>query len=88
MGYRAIANRQVCVHREWMIRTYVLTWTFVGCRIVQGYTTLPGLGADGVTALVWLNWIVPLGIAQLMIEWRRGAPGPNHPEIRSPLAGP
>ena len=73
MAYRATMNGRLAAHRDWAIRTYVLTWTFVGCRIAQGLPMLPGLGSDGITALVWLNWVVPLILTQLALEWRRGA---------------
>lgn len=32
MGWRAARNRRFASHREWMIRSYVLNWTFVGPR--------------------------------------------------------
>ena len=30
MGFRAARNRRFESHRDWMIRSYVLSWTFVG----------------------------------------------------------
>jgi hypothetical protein len=33
MAFRAARNRRFLIHRDRMIRSYVLTWTLVGCRI-------------------------------------------------------
>lgn len=32
MAWRAARYRRMDMHRQWMIRSYVLSWTFVGCR--------------------------------------------------------
>ena len=33
MAYLAIRNRRVQMHKEWMIRSYVLTFFFVNARL-------------------------------------------------------
>src|SRR5574338_1310031 len=60
MGWRAARNRRFASHREWMIRSYVLTWTFVGCRLASDVDLYPWLGDEGITAAIWVNWVVPL----------------------------
>lgn len=74
MAYRAARNKRFDSHREWMIRSYVLTWTFVGCRLAQLYNFYPWLGQEGVTAAIWVNWIVPLVICEIALRWKEGAP--------------
>ncbi|TRW14606.1 DUF2306 domain-containing protein [Glacieibacterium frigidum] len=73
MGWRAGANRREASHRDWMIRSYVLTWTFVFCRLAQRGFGFEGLGEEGVTAGIWLYWIGPLILCEIALQWRRGA---------------
>lgn len=69
MGLRAARNRRFLVHRDWMIRSYVLTWTFVGCRIASNVDIFPALGAESVTAAIWVNWIVPFVVCEIVLQW-------------------
>ncbi len=73
MAWRAARNRRFNSHREWMIRSYVLTWTFVGCRIATMVDIYPWRGAEGTTAAIWVNWIVPLVICEIALRWKEGA---------------
>lgn len=70
MALRAARNQRFLVHRDWMIRSYVLTWTFVGCRIATNVDLFPGLGAEGVTAAIWVNWIVPFVVCEIALQWK------------------
>jgi hypothetical protein len=79
MALRAARNRRFLVHRDWMIRSYVLTWTFVGCRIAQNVDFFPALGAESVTAAIWVNWIVPLVVCEIALQWRAGSAAVVHP---------
>lgn len=74
MAWRAARNRRYDNHREWMIRSYVLAWSFVLCRVVDrvpGMEALPAMG--GGQAFIWISWMLPLGLAELAIQWRGGA---------------
>jgi hypothetical protein len=70
MALRAARNQRFLVHRDWMIRSYVLTWTFVGCRIATNVDLFPTLGAEGVTAAIWVNWIVPFVFCEIALQWK------------------
>ena len=75
MAYRAIRNRRVESHREWMIRSYILTWSFVVCRLPEYPWIAPltrALGPGAEVTVLWLGWTVPLMVAQLAMEWSRG----------------
>jgi hypothetical protein len=74
MAWRAAWNRRFDSHREWTIRSYVVTWTFVGCRIAQLAPPFPSLGLEGVTAGIWLYWIAPILICEVALQWTRGGP--------------
>ena len=74
MAWRAARNRRHDNHRDWMIRSYVLAWSFVLCRVVDRVPGLEGLPAlGGGDAFIWISWILPLGLAELAIQWRGGA---------------
>ncbi|MCY7281491.1 MAG: DUF2306 domain-containing protein [Sphingomonas bacterium] len=73
MALRAARNRRFLVHRDWMIRSYVLTWTFVGCRIATNIDLFPALAAEGLTAAIWVNWIVPFVLCEIALQWKAGS---------------
>lgn len=70
-AYRAIRNRRIAVHREWVIRSYVLTVTFVICRIAMRVPILTSLGVEQPAAIAWLSWVVPLLLTEFVLQWRR-----------------
>lgn len=71
MAFRAIRNRRIESHKHWVIRSYVLTWSFVFCR---GVGRLPIDLPDGVgTSLMWLTWIVPLLVCEALLQWSQGS---------------
>lgn len=72
MAWRAARNRRFDAHRDWMIRSYVLVWTFVGCRLATKVNLFPALGEESAAATVWINWIVPLVICEIALQWRAG----------------
>jgi hypothetical protein len=74
MAWRAARNRRFDSHREWMVRSYLLTWTFVGCRMANLLSLFPALGPEAVTAQIWMFWIVPYLLCEMALQWRRGAP--------------
>ena len=71
MAYRAIRNRQFDQHREWMIRSYVLAWTFVFCRF---YTRVvpEGMQAEE-NDMIWATWVAPILLAEIFLQWKRGS---------------
>lgn len=73
MAWRAARNGRYDTHREWVIRSYVLTWTFVGCRLAGIIDFYPWLGVEGITAAIWVNWIVPALLCEIALQWRRGS---------------
>ncbi len=82
MAFRAAKNRRFDTHRAWMIRSYVLTWTFVLCRLLGRVPALGSLG-DGA-AIVWLSWIVPLLVCEIALQWSAASPRPS--AVAAPLA--
>lgn len=71
MAYRAVRNRRYDSHRDWMIRSYVLAWSFVFCRIVSRVPVVGELGEG--QAFIWLSWIAPVLLCEAALQWRAGA---------------
>jgi hypothetical protein len=71
MAYRAARNRRYDTHRDWMIRSYVLAWSFVFCRVASRVTDIAELG--GGEAFIWLSWVAPILLCEVALQWRAGA---------------
>ena len=78
MGWRSARNRRVDSHREWMIRSYVLAWSFVFCRLASRVPEVEGMG--GGDAFIWLSWVGPLVLCEVALQWRAGAHGSYKPK--------
>ena len=74
MAYRAIRLRRLQQHREWMIRTYVITLGFVLFRVLNENSfireVMPTFEERG-PACIWLSWVVPLFIAEVVLQWHK-----------------
>ncbi len=90
----AVWRKLIVQHREWMIRSYVVTFGFVTFRIVAGILAAAHVGTmpDQLTAASWLCWSVPLLITEAILQGRKilarpmsGAnaspPGRSHQEL-------
>ena len=71
LGFRAARNRRFQSHGQWMIRSYVLAWSFVFCRIASRVSNIDDLG--GGEAFIWLSWVGPLILCELVLQWGDGA---------------
>lgn len=73
MALRAALNKRFDSHRDWVIRSYVVSWTFVGCRLAQEVPLFNYLGEEGITAAIWLYWVTPILICEIAIQWKQGS---------------
>lgn len=73
MAYYAIRNRQVAIHKEWMVRSYVVTFAFVTFRAFNDFrpmsTWLPD--QDRANVMIWACWAVPLLFTEVILQLRR-----------------
>jgi uncharacterized membrane protein len=96
IAYAAILRGLVSLHRQWMVRSYLVTFAFVTIRLFMEY--LPGVVAhlggtlpERVINLVWISWSLPLLVFELILQVRRiqaarGAASSTAPaSARSPL---
>ena len=77
LGWRAARNRRFQSHAHWMVRSYVLVWSFVFCRLASRVVPLDD------DAFIWLSWVGPLIVAEMVLHWSEGAPKP----ARRPIEG-
>jgi hypothetical protein len=73
MAYVAVMRRQFAAHREWMIRSYVVTFAFVVFRLLSDdLNVYSSLGLPAQLAMqVWTAWAVPLLVTEVVLQWRR-----------------
>lgn len=73
MAYYAIRRRQIEQHKQWMVRSYVVTFAFVTFRIlvdVGPWSHLKPRGDLFVTA-IWACWAIPLLFTEAILGFRR-----------------
>lgn len=58
----AAVRRRIEAHREWVLRSYIVTLTFVSFRLILEIPWVEQLGTDAETSTTagWLCWVVPL----------------------------
>ena len=71
LGWRAARNRRFTSHAHWMVRSYVLVWSFVFCRIASRISNIDDIG--GGEAFIWLSWIGPLLVCEMVLQWGEGS---------------
>lgn len=73
MAYLAIRHRLIVLHREWMIRSYVVTLAFVFARLFEEVAVYMGVNdfSDVEKAAVWLSWAVPLLLMEPLLQLRK-----------------
>lgn len=71
MAWRAARNRRFDSHRDWMLRSYVLAWSFVFCRLASRVPAVEDMGNGD--AFIWLSWVGPLIVCEAALQWRAGS---------------
>lgn len=76
VAWAAILRGRVELHKEWMIRSYLVAFAFVTFRFMTDL--LPGVTArlgsnpgEAVTSVGWLCWIVPLAAYEVILQGKR-----------------
>ena len=73
MAYYAILKRRIAIHKEWMVRAYVVTFAFVTFRVLNDYGPTSRLqpGNDRAITIGWASWVLPLLVTEVVIQLRR-----------------
>ncbi len=66
MAYISIMRGQIQQHKEWMTRSYVVTFAFVSFRWLN---ELPVLEELSGSTLIWMSWAIPLMITEIFLQW-------------------
>lgn len=72
MAYYAAVKKNIQIHQEWMIRSYIVTIAFVisGLIIKIPYVQQLGSFEEISPSLFWLGWAVPLFIYELIRSFK------------------
>jgi Predicted membrane protein (DUF2306) len=71
MAVLAIKNRRIDVHKEWMIRSYIVTYGFVSFRFIDEMGLFAKLGNERLATTAWICWTIPLLFAEVAMQWKR-----------------
>lgn len=73
MAYASIRKRLVQIHKEWMIRAYVVTFAFVTFRYLQDYSPVSRLRPESERdiTIAWASWVVPLAVTEMVFHLKR-----------------
>jgi hypothetical protein len=70
LAFVAVRKRNILLHRQWMVRSYALTTTFVTARVL---TAIPAIGNGGEEIYVPAQWallIATLVFTEVGLAWR------------------
>ncbi|MTI31246.1 DUF2306 domain-containing protein, partial [Xanthovirga aplysinae] len=73
MAYRAIRKGWVLSHKEWMVRSYVVTFAFVSFRWLVDLPFIVGLGnfIERAPTVGWVSWVIPLFVTEMILQWNK-----------------
>ena len=73
IAYYAIIKRNVNLHKEWMVRSYIVTLAFIisGLAIKIPYVQNLGTFADISPSFFWMGWSVPLYVYQIVLSSKK-----------------
>ena len=72
-AFLAVRWRQFDQHKEWMIRSYVVTTAFVSFRLFVILLETAGVGTlvERFSAAAWFCWAIPLLVAEAVLQGRK-----------------
>jgi uncharacterized membrane protein len=74
MAYVSVMRRRIMQHKEWMIRSYVVTFAFVSFRWLNELTIVKNLMPEFVErgpTVIWFSWTIPLLITEIVLSWKK-----------------
>lgn len=73
MAFRFILLRRIQLHKEWMIRSYVVTFAFVLFRWLNSTPILVEMGTfiERGPTMIWVSWTIPLFITEIILQWNK-----------------
>ena len=77
VAFVAVLKGHVQIHRQWMVRSYAITTTFVTTRVL---TAIPSIGGGGEVIYVpaqWSLFVATMVLAELGLTWRALSASPR-----------
>ncbi len=73
MAYYTILKGRIPIHKEWMVRAYVVTFAFVTFRVLNDYGPTSHLqpANDRAITIGWASWVLPLLATEVILQLRR-----------------
>lgn len=74
MAYLSVMRKRIQQHKEWMIRSYVVTFAFVTFRWLNELTIVKNLMpefAERGPTIIWFSWTIPLLITEIILSWNK-----------------
>jgi hypothetical protein len=73
LAVTAICRNLIQQHKEWMIRSYAVTFAFVIFRAIVDVLEIAGIGTttERLTVASWFCWSVPLLITESILQGRK-----------------
>ena len=70
-AYVAVRRKRIQQHKDWMVRSYVVTFAFVTFRFLDelGATFEMGSFIERGPTEIWMAWTVPLLITEVFLQW-------------------
>jgi hypothetical protein len=70
MAYFAVLQRRISIHKEWMVRSYVVTFAFVTFRILNDYPPMMNWlpSSNRSVTYIWTSWAIPLLITEVVLQ--------------------
>lgn len=73
MAYVSVLRKRIQQHKDWMIRSYVVTFAFVTFRWLTELPMVQELGSfvERGPTTIWVSWTIPLLITEVFINWNK-----------------
>lgn len=73
MAYSSIRKKRIQQHKEWMVRSFIITLSFVLFRLFNDITLMAGLGTfiERAPTIIWASWSIPLFFAEIVFQSKR-----------------
>ncbi|RPA68633.1 DUF2306 domain-containing protein [Cyclobacteriaceae bacterium YHN15] len=73
MAFRFILLRRIQMHKEWMVRSYVVTFAFVLFRWLNSTPVFVEMGnfIERGPTMIWVSWVIPLFVTEMILQWNK-----------------
>lgn len=73
MAFRAIKKHRIQQHKEWMVRSYIVTFVFVAFRWINDMLGAAEIGTfvERGPTIIYLTIFLPLLAAEIIFQWNK-----------------